>query len=378
LSADEIRRYSRHLVMPEVGPEGQERLKAARVLVVGAGGLGSPLALYLAAAGVGTLGLAEFDRVDESNLQRQILYGQRDVGRLKIESALERLRQINPLVELAAHDRRLDSSNALEVLDRYDIVADGSDNFATRYLVNDACVLLGKPDVYGSVFRFEGQVSVFWGARGACYRCLFPEPPPPGLVPSCEEGGVLGVLPGIVGSLQALEVIKLALGRDDGLVGRFLVFDGLTMRFRELKLGKAPSCPICSERPSQTGLVDYDELCGAPREAEPTLEPSRDLEPRQLERCLRGPEPPQLVDVRSPLEHAVSRLQGSLLIPLQELPARLAELDRDRDVVLYCHHGVRSARAMDWLLGQGFSRVSHLKGGIDAWSREVDPSVPLY
>ncbi len=376
LGPEEIRRYGRHLTMPEIGIEGQERLKEARVLVVGAGGLGSPLGLYLAAAGVGTLGLVDFDRVEETNLQRQVLYGQSDLGRSKIEAAVERLADVNPHVELVPYPRRLDSSNALEIVADYDVVVDGSDNFPTRYLVNDACVLAGKPNVYGSIFRFEGQVSVFWGARGPCYRCLFPEPPPPGLVPSCAEGGVLGVLPGVIGSLQANEAIKLAIGIGEPLVGRLLLFDALKLEFRELALPKSPDCPACSARPTLTGLIDYERFCGHPPAAATTH--AFDVTPAELETALAGARPPRLVDVRTPLEHRICRLEGSSLVPLQELPRRLDELDPADEIVVYCHHGNRSARAVEYLRRQGFERARNLAGGIDAWSLSVDPSVPRY
>ncbi len=374
LGADELRRYGRHLVIPEVGREGQERLKASRVLLVGAGGLGSPLALYLAAAGVGRLGVVEFDRVEETNLQRQVLYGESDVGRAKLEAAAERLAEINPHCRVEPHPVRLDSSNALDILDGYQVVVDGSDNFPTRYLVNDACVLAGKPNVYGSIFRFEGQVAVFWGARGPCYRCLFPEPPPPGLVPSCAEGGVLGMLPGVIGSLQANEAVKLLLGIGESLVGRLLLFDALKMRFRELKLKKDPACPVCSERPTQTGLIDYEAFCGQP--AEPPAAGDR-LEVEELASQLSEGRELTLLDVRTPQEHAICRLPGSRLMPIQELPQRWEELDRDAELVVYCHTGVRSAHATAFLRSHGLD-ARNLVGGIEAWSLRVDPSVPRY
>ena len=376
LTQDEIRRYSRHLVMPEVGREGQERLKAARALVVGAGGLGSPVAMYLAAAGIGKLGLVEFDRVEESNLQRQVLFGQSDIGRPKIEVALERLREINPLIEIAAHQSRIDSANAMTLLADYDLVVDGSDNFPTRYLVNDACVLAGIPDVYGSIFRFEGQVSVFWGARGPCYRCLFPEPPPPGLVPSCAEGGVLGVLPGIIGSLQANEVIKLVLGVGDPLVGRLVIFDALSLRFRELRLKKSLQCPVCSAQATLTELIDYEAFCGSDQ-AE-SLPDEVNISVSQLQRRQQQGRRPLLVDVRTQREWEICRLQGAQLLPLAELANRWQELDSEREIVVYCHHGHRSARAVDFLRRVGLERARNLTGGIDAWSQEIDPSVPLY
>jgi len=376
LTQDEIRRYSRHLVMPEVGREGQERLKAARALVVGAGGLGSPVAMYLAAAGIGKLGLVEFDRVEESNLQRQVLFGQSDIGRPKIEVALERLREINPLIEIATHQSRIDSANAMTLLADYDLVVDGSDNFPTRYLVNDACVLAGIPDVYGSIFRFEGQVSIFWGARGPCYRCLFPEPPPPGLVPSCAEGGVLGVLPGIIGSLQANEVIKLVLGVGDPLVGRLVIFDALSLRFRELRLKKSLQCPVCSAQATLTELIDYEAFCGSDQ-AE-SLPDEVNISVSQLQRRQQQGRRPLLVDVRTQREWEICRLQGAQLLPLAELANRWQELDSEREIVVYCHHGHRSARAVDFLRRVGLERARNLTGGIDAWSQEIDPSVPLY
>ena len=396
LTPPELRRYSRHLVLPEVGIEGQEKLKAARVLIVGAGGLGSPLGLYLAAAGIGTLGLVDFDEIDETNLQRQVLYGQSDVGRAKLEVAIERLTEINPFIRINAHPARLDSGNAMEIVGDYDVVVDGSDNFPTRYLVNDACVLAGKPNVYGSIYRFEGQVSVFWGANGPCYRCLFPEPPPPGLVPSCAEGGVLGVLPGIIGSLQANEAIKLVLGKGDSITGRLLVFDALGTEFRELRLKKDPDCPVCSDSPSVTSLIDYEAFCGvtagepadassamamampmAPAPAAAT-EVAFDVTVQELEGLLAAEEGPVLLDVRTPREHEHCRIEGARLVPLQELPGRLEEIEGARDLVVYCHHGPRSTQAVRFLRGSGFPRARNLAGGIDAWSLYVDPSVPRY
>ncbi len=378
LSPEELRRYARHLIMPEVGREGQEKLKAARVLLVGAGGLGSPLGLYLAAAGVGTLGLVEFDTVDESNLQRQVLYGQSDVGRPKLEAAIERLREINPHIRLVPHAERLESSNALELFADYDLIVDGTDNFPTRYLVNDACVLSGKPNVYGSIFRFEGQVSIFWGARGPCYRCLFPEPPPPGSVPSCAEGGVLGVLPGIIGSLQANEAIKLILGAGDPLIGRLVLFDAMGFKFRELKLKKSPDCPVCSEQPTVTELIDYEAFCGlTPAEEEP-MPNADELTPTELKALLDQGREILVLDVRTPMERSIGAIEGSTLIPIQELVQRVSELDRSAEIVAYCHSGLRSKMALDFLRQQGFENVRHLGGGIDAWSVEVDPTVPRY
>ena len=378
LTPAELRRYARHLTLPEVGREGQEQLKAARILIVGAGGLGSPIGLYLAAAGVGTIGLVDFDSVDESNLQRQVLYGESDVGRPKLEAALERLGDVNPHVRLEPHGERLDSSNALELFRRYDVIVDGTDNFPTRYLVNDACVLTGKPNVYGSIFRFEGQVSVFWGARGPCYRCLFPEPPPPGAVPSCAEGGVLGVLPGVIGSLQANEAIKLALAGGEPLIGRLVLFDALRLHFRELRLKKSADCPACSERPTLTELIDYERFCGVGRGAgEPAGDPF-ELRPKELQALLAGEGDVFLLDVRTPVERSIGAIDGSTLIPIQQLVSRLGELDREDEIVVYCHSGVRSKAALDYLRQQGFERARHLAGGIDAWSVEVDPSIPRY
>jgi len=378
LGPEEIRRYSRHLIMPEVGTEGQRRLKAARVLMIGGGGLGSPIGLYLAAAGVGTLGLVEFDTVDESNLHRQVLYGRSDVGRPKLDAAMDRLGEVNPLIQLVPHNTRLDSENALKLFEGYDIVVDGTDNFPTRYLVNDACVLTGKPNVYGSIFRFEGQVSIFWGAQGPCYRCLFPEPPPPGLVPSCAEGGVLGVLPGIIGSLQANEVIKLILGAGDPLIGRLLLFDALRLRFRELKLKKDPNCPICSAHPTQTGLIDYEQFCGIAPEAEEPEEADFDIQVDELARWRDQGRDFTLLDVRNPMEYEIARIEGAKLIPLHELRDRLNEIDTAADLVVHCHHGPRSAQAVGFLRQMGFARARNLAGGIAAWSREIDPEVPQY
>jgi len=381
LSPEEVRRYSRHLIMPEVGLEGQKRLKQARVLLVGAGGLGSPAALYLAAAGVGTLGLVDFDTVEFSNLQRQIIHGTSDVGRSKLESARERLLDVNPATNVEGHQVRLSSENALEVLSEYDIVVDGTDNFPTRYLINDACVLLGKPNVYGSIFRFEGQASVFWAEEGPCYRCLYQEPPPPGLVPSCAEGGVLGVLPGIVGALQANETIKLIIGAGETLVGRLLLFDALKMRFRELRLRKDPDCPICGERPTIHELIDYDAFCGVPQ-AEEEQRRMQDEIPvitaTELSERLQRGDRLQLIDVREPHEWRLCHLEGAELIPLRSLPSRLSELDSADEFVLYCRTGSRSADAVRMLREAGFRKASNLAGGIHAWSDEVDPSFPKY
>lgn len=376
LTVEEIRRYSRHLIMPEVGTEGQRKLKAGRVLMIGTGGLGSPLGLYLAAAGVGTLGLVDFDTVDASNLHRQVLFTDADIGRPKIEAAVERLHGVNPHIDLVPHEVRLESGNALELFEDYDIIVDGTDNFPTRYLVNDACVLTGKPNVYGSIFRFEGQVSIFWGAKGPCYRCLFPEPPPPGLVPSCAEGGVLGVLPGIIGSLQANEVIKLILGEGEPMIGRLLLFDALRMRFRELSLKKDPDCPLCSEHPTQTELIDYQEFCGIPG-THPEMGEGFEISVHDLKAMMDEERDFTLLDVRNPTEWQIGHIDGARLIPLHELPDRLGELDTADQLVVQCHSGQRSARATQLLREMGY-RAVNLAGGIDAWSAEIDPSVPRY
>ncbi len=387
LSHEEIARYSRHLILPEVGMEGQRKLKAARVLMIGTGGLGAPLGMYLAAAGVGTLGLVDFDVVDESNLQRQIVHGTKDVGRPKIESARDRLSDINPYIKIEPYETRLTSENALELCREYDIVVDGTDNFPTRYLVNDACVLTGKPNVYGSIFRFEGQASVFWAEKGACYRCLYPEPPPPGLVPSCAEGGVLGVLPGIVGSIQANETIKLILGAGDSLVNRLLLFDAWKMRFRELKLSKDPACPICGEGATTKELIDYEEFCGlrppvAQAASDSTVEEKKQMEEMtatELKRRLDNGDDIQIIDVREPHEYDIASIPGAKLIPLKDVVNRQTEIDAGRETVVHCKMGGRSAKAIESLTSAGFTgRLVNLKGGITAWSNEVDPSVPKY
>jgi sulfur-carrier protein adenylyltransferase/sulfurtransferase len=378
-SGDELRRYSRHLLLPEVGVAGQRKLRRAKVLLVGAGGLGSPAALYLAAAGVGTIGLVDFDAVDLSNLQRQVLYSTSDVGRPKLTAAKERLEALNPGVTVIPHAEHLSSENALEVLRPYDIVVDGTDNFPTRYLVNDACVLLGKPNVYGSIYRFEGQVSVFDATRGPCYRCLYPEPPPPDLVPSCAEAGVLGVLPGLVGVLQATEAVKLILGTGEPLFGRLVLYDALSLRFRELTLRKNPHCVLCSPEATQKGLIDYPAFCGiAPAGSAPAAGAAPLIEPEALAAALKTAEPPLLIDVREPEEWAIAHLPGAHLIPKAELPERVDEITRAREVVLYCRSGARSAQAARLLLDLGFSQVRSLNGGINAWSERVDPSVPRY
>src|SRR5881275_527963 len=375
LTNDEILRYSRHLIMPEVGMEGQQRLKAARVLCIGAGGLGSPLLMYLAAAGVGTLGIVDFDVVDFTNLQRQIIHSTADVGRHKLESAEETVRGINPFVNVEKFEERLTSANALAFFRRFDVIVDGTDNFPTRYLVNDACVLTGKPNVYGSIFRFEGQASVFATKEGPCYRCLYPEPPPPGLVPSCAEGGVLGVLPGIIGCIQANETIKLIIGAGEPLVGRLLLFDALKLQFRELKLAKDPDCPVCGPRPSVTELIDYEAFCGIG--AEPSYEGAEITAAELKTEWGRNPEL-LVIDVREPHEYQIAHIDGSVLIPLGELPDRLGELDGHREVVTHCHHGARSLKALEILKAAGFAKVRSLRGGIDAWAVNVDPTLPRY
>ncbi len=379
LSKDEILRYSRHLIMPEVGMEGQLKLKQAKVLCIGAGGLGSPLALYLGAAGVGKLGLVDFDVVDFTNLQRQVIHGTSDVGRTKLESARDTLLEINPNVEIETFETRLSSDNALDIFREYDIVADGTDNFPTRYLVNDACVLLGKPNVYASIFRFEGQASIFYAEQGPCYRCLYPEPPPPGLVPSCAEGGVLGVLPGIMGCIQAMETIKLILGRGEPLIGRLLLFDALSMKFRELKLRKNPDCPVCGTHRSISKLIDYEQFCGIRGEEHTPVQTGiPEITPAEVKKKMDAHEPFVLIDVREPHEYQICRIPGSKLIPLGEVPKRMNELDSADEIVVHCKSGMRSAKAVDLLMKSGFRKIHNLKGGILAWSDQVDPSVPKY
>ncbi|MGO8817815.1 MAG: molybdopterin-synthase adenylyltransferase MoeB [Terriglobia bacterium] len=379
LSKDEILRYSRHLIMPEVGMEGQLKLKQAKVLCIGAGGLGSPLSLYLGAAGVGKLGLVDFDVVDFTNLQRQVIHGTSDVGRTKLQSARDTLAEINPNVEIETFETRLSSDNALDIFRQYDVVADGTDNFPTRYLVNDACVLLGKPNVYASIFRFEGQASIFYAEQGPCYRCLYPEPPPPGLVPSCAEGGVLGVLPGIMGCIQAMETIKLILGRGDSLVGRLLLFDALGMKFRELKLRKNPDCPICGTNRTITKLIDYERFCGIRGEEHTPVQTGiPEITPAEVKKKMDAHEPFVLIDVREPHEYQICRIPGSKLIPLGEVPKRMNELNSADEIVVHCKSGMRSAKAVDLLLKSGFLKIHNLKGGILAWSDQVDPSVPKY
>jgi len=377
LSNDEVLRYSRHLIMPEVGMAGQQKLKAARVLCIGAGGLGSPLALYLAAAGVGTLGLVDFDVVDFTNLQRQIIHTVDDVGRPKLDSAEEKLAAINPFVNVRKFETKLSSANAPDLFRDFDIIADGTDNFPTRYLVNDACVLSGKPNVYASIFRFEGQASVFATKDGPCYRCLYPEPPPPGLVPSCAEGGVLGILPGLLGVIQATEVIKLILGSGESLIGRLLLVDALGMRFRELKLRKNPECPACGAKPTIHELIDYQEFCGIRGEEAPVTAGVPEIQPAELKARLDASDNIFILDVREPHEYQICNLGGHL-IPLGDLPARMNELDSSREIVAHCRSGVRSAKAVTLLRQSGFGKVKNLAGGILAWADKVDPTVPKY
>lgn len=377
LSNDEILRYSRHLIMPEVAMEGQQKLKAARVLCIGAGGLGSPLVLYLAAAGVGTLGLVDFDVVDYTNLQRQVLHYTGDVGRSKLDSAIDKLNAINPFVQTERFDTMLNSQNALEIFRGFDIIADGTDNFATRYLVNDACVLSGKPNVYASIFRFEGQASIFATEDGPCYRCLYPEPPPPGLVPSCAEGGVLGVLPGLLGVIQATEVIKLILGAGDPLIGRLLLVDALAMRFRELRVRKNPECPVCGTNPTVKELIDYNQFCGIRGEESSMSVKIPEIQVEELKRRLDAGDDIYVLDVREPHEYQICNIGGHL-IPLGDLPKRVHELDSSREIVVHCKSGGRSAKAVEFLRKSGFKRASNLTGGILAWATKIDPSLPKY
>jgi len=380
LSNEEILRYSRHLIIPEVGLSGQKKLKAARVLMIGAGGLGSPLGLYLAAAGIGKIGIVDFDVVDLTNLQRQVLHSTQDVGRPKLDSARETLNGINPNVELETYEERLSSENALRIFSDYDVIVDGTDNFPTRYLVNDACVLLGKPNVYGSILRFDGQVSVFDAKRGPCYRCLYPAPPPPGLVPSCAEGGVLGVLPGIIGSLQALEVIKLILGEGEPLIGRLVLFDALKFKFRELKLRKNPGCRICGENPTINSLIDYEQFCGIapkPAQTEEVGDNKTEVTVDELKTKLDRGDDVFILDVREPQEYDIVNI-GGYLIPLSTLPKRFSELDPSKEIVVHCKSGGRSARAVEFLRKNGFKNVKNLVGGINAWAERIDPTLPRY
>lgn len=377
-SNEEISRYSRHLIMPEVALDGQRKLKKARVLTIGAGGLGSPLAMYLAAAGVGTLGVVDFDVVDSSNLQRQIIHGTSDLGRSKLQSAKETILDINPNVKVEEFEEPLTSENALEIFKDFDIIVDGTDNFPTRYLVNDACVLLGKPNVYGSIFRFEGQASVFYAKEGPCYRCLYPEPPPPGLVPSCAEGGVLGILPGVVGTIQATETVKLILGIGEPLIGRLLLYDALGMKFREMKLRKDPACPICGENPTIHELIDYEEFCGIPQaHAAQQAKAIPEITVQELKDKLDRGEDIFLLDVRQPFEREIVHIGGKF-IPLDDLPEHLHELDSRDEIVVYCYMGSRSAEAVELLRDAGFQNVRNVRGGIEEWAEQIDPSLPIY
>ena len=380
LSNEEILRYSRHLILPEVNLDGQKKLKAAKVLCIGAGGLGSPLLMYLAAAGVGTIGIVDFDTVDQSNLQRQIIHGAKDVGRLKMQSATETLKDINPNIEIIGYQEAFTAENAMQIVKDFDMVIDGTDNFATRYLTNDVCVLLGKPNVYGSIFRFEGQASVFWAQHGPCYRCLYPEPPPPGMVPSCAEGGVLGVLPGIVGCIQANEAIKLILGIGNPLTGRLLTFNALKMQFRELRLRKDPACPICGENPTIKELIDYEEFCGIRGEEAPAqmVETMDEISVTELKARMDSGEKLNLIDVREPYEVAIAKIPGAKLIPLGQIGERAGELDPNSEILLHCRSGKRSADALHILKAKGFTNLKNVTGGILAWSAEVDPTVPQY
>src|SRR5215469_7323656 len=380
LTVDEVRRYSRHLIIPDVGKTGQRRLKNAKVLVVGAGGLGSPALMYLAAAGVGTLGIVDFDVVDESNLQRQIIHGQSDVGKPKAVSAKETINQINPLVKVNLHEERLDSDNAMQIFADYDLIVDGTDNFATRYLVNDACVLLGKPYVWGSIYRFDGQASVFWAEHGPCYRCLYPEPPPPGMVPSCAEGGVLGVLCATIGSIQVNEAIKLIAGIGEPLIGRLLLFNALKMQFRELRLQKDPDCPICGKHPTITGLIDYDDFCGAVSEEASAAVVGATITSPELKGWLDAGKSIELIDVREPAEWEIVRIPGARLVPKGDIlsGAALSTLPQDKQIVLYCKSGVRSAEALAAVKAAGFKDAVHVQGGVVSWVRQVDPSLPIY
>jgi len=380
LSHEEIHRYSRHLLIPDVGLEGQKKLKAASVLIVGTGGLGSPVALYLAAAGVGRIGLVDYDVVDFSNLQRQVIHGESHLGDLKVDSARERMLDLNPEIQIDTYNEIINSDNAFRIAEPYDIIVDGTDNFPTRYLINDLCVLTGKTNVYGSIFRFDGQASVFSAEDGPCYRCLFPEPPPPGLVPSCAEGGVLGVLPGTIGSIQATETLKLILGIGEPLIGRLLLFDALDLAFQTVKLHKNPDCKICGKHPEITGLIDYEEFCGMPAhdQSEGSAGEEWDITAQQLSSMLKDNPNLRLIDVREPHEREISDLDGSELIPLGQFAAKLNELDSAEELVIFCKAGTRSTRALEILVSAGFKKVKNLKGGINSWAVSVDPSLPIY
>ena len=381
LSNEEILRYSRHLILPEVGMEGQRKLKGAKVAMIGTGGLGAPLGLYLAAAGIGKIGIVDFDVVDVTNLQRQVIHGAKDVGRPKIDSAADRMKDINPHLEIEKYETALSSENALEILKDYDVVVDGTDNFPTRYLVNDACVLLGKPNAYGSIFRFEGQATVFHHNGGPCYRCLYPEPPPPGLVPSCAEGGVLGILPAVVGSIQATETVKLILGKGETLSGRLMLYDALNMKFRELRLRRNPECPVCGDNPTVTELIDYQQFCGIPQQAAAEAEQAGkmpEIAPKDLKAKLDAGEDVFVLDVRQPHEYDIAKIEGTTLIPLDQLAQRVDELESTADIFIHCKSGVRSAKAQKLLKDMGFSRVTNVAGGILRWADEVDPSIAKY
>lgn len=378
LTNQEIARYSRHLILPEVGMEGQNKLKNASVLLIGTGGLGAPSALYLAASGVGRIGLVDFDVVDESNLQRQIIHGTKDIGRKKLHSARDSMHDINPHMQIDLFEEALESSNAMRILKDYDIVLDGTDNFPTRYLTNDACVLSGKPNVYGSIFRFEGQSTVFATKDGPCYRCLYPEPPPPGLVPSCAEGGVMGVLPGIIGVIQATETVKLILGAGNPLIGRLLLYDALGMKFRELKIRKDPNCPICGPNRTINELIDYHQFCGIPATPPPPPPASAEVEPLVVKQWLNDGRKFTFIDVREPHEYQIARIEGAQLVPLGEVPKRLGEFDKNAEIVVHCKSGMRSAKAQKAMQEAGFTNVLNMKGGILAWSDKVDPKVPKY